>query len=54
MASYEIMPRPDDFGIALFSRIPLDPFIVAYYGQSSVPSVHAELTLNGRHLSLLN
>ena len=50
----EVLGRPGDFGIALFSRVPLDPVEIVYYTDSVLPSVHAGLTVNGRHLSILN
>jgi len=50
----ELLPSPGDFGIALFSRIPLDPVEIVYYTDSVLPWVHAGLTVNGRHLSVLS
>ncbi len=51
---YAVKPESGTFGIAMFSRIPLDPIEIAYYGDSDLPSVHAELTLNGRRVSVLS
>ncbi len=53
-AHYAVKPQPDTFGIAMFSRLPLDSIDITYYGDSGLPSVHAELTVNGRHLSVLS
>ena len=50
----ELLPSPGDFGIALFSRVPLDPVEIVYYTDSVLPWVHAGLTVNGRHLSVLS
>ena len=49
-----VMPSPGDFGVALFSRIPLDPVEITYFTDSVLPWVHAGLTVNGRHLSVLS
>ena len=49
-----VIPSPGDFGVALFSRIPLDPVEITYFTDSVLPWVHAELTVNGRHLSILS
>lgn len=51
---YAMKPRPDNFGIAMFSRIPLDEIDIVYYGEASVPAVHARITLDGRSVSLLS
>ncbi len=40
-------PRDDNFGIALFSRLPLLPGQIVYLGQAGVPSIRAELILPG-------
>lgn len=53
-AHYAMEPRSDNFGIAMFSRLPLDEIDIRYYGEASVPSVHARLTLDGRSISLLS
>lgn len=52
-AHYALKPQPDPFGIALFSRFALDSVKIMYNGEPDMPSVHAELTVNGRHLSVL-
>ena len=53
-AHYAMEPRSDNFGIAMFSRLPLEEIDIRYYGEGSVPSVHARLTLDGRSISLLS
>ncbi len=51
---YAVKPAPNTFGIAMFSRLPLDSVEIINYADSDLPSVHAELTVNGRHLSVLS
>jgi endonuclease/exonuclease/phosphatase (EEP) superfamily protein YafD len=46
-------PRDDDFGIALFSRIPLEHARIAYLGKAEVPSIEAEFTFAGRRVLLI-
>jgi endonuclease/exonuclease/phosphatase (EEP) superfamily protein YafD len=45
--------RDDNFGIALFSRLPFDGAEIVYFGRSEVPSVAARLTVAGRKLTIL-
>ncbi len=48
-------PRSDDFGIALFSRIPLSQEEVFHLaGGDGAPSIHINFTLQGREISLLS
>lgn len=42
-----IKPRADDFGIALFSRLPIRAGSTVELGDSGVPSVEAELVADG-------
>jgi endonuclease/exonuclease/phosphatase (EEP) superfamily protein YafD len=46
-------PRDDNFGIALFSRLPLTNASIRYFGTADVPSVTAELNLEGTRVLLL-
>lgn len=45
--------RSDNFGIALFSRLPLTDPKIRYFGPAEVPSLQATLTLGGRVIELL-
>lgn len=45
--------RNDNFGIALFSRIPVESVRIRYLGAASLPSVSAELMWGDRTISLL-
>ncbi len=46
--------RPDNFGIALFSRLPLSNAITLYLSPAEVPSIHATIPLkSGGHINLL-
>jgi len=45
--------RDDNFGIALFSRIPLGDVRVRYLGAASLPSIAAKLVSGDRSISLL-
>lgn len=47
------MPREDNFGVALFSRIPLERQEILWLGQADVPSVQIELKHQGRGLVLI-
>lgn len=51
---YECFPRPDNFGIALFSRIPLTKVNVVEYGKAKVPTVVAEVQFDGAPLTILS
>ncbi len=46
-------PRDDNFGIALFSRLPLLRGDVAYLGATGLPSVEAEIEFDGQPVLLL-
>ena len=46
-------PRVDNFGIALFSRIPFQKADILYIGDASVPSVIASLDLGETSLTIL-
>lgn len=48
-----LAPRDDNFGIALFSRLPPRRGEIVYLGQAGVPSVEAEFEFNGGLLLLL-
>lgn len=43
-------PRSDNFGIALFSKLPLTNAGIHYLGDAEVPSVSAEIEIGGRHV----
>jgi endonuclease/exonuclease/phosphatase (EEP) superfamily protein YafD len=45
--------RPDNFGIALFSRLPLTEVKTIYLGPAEVPSIRATLTFGGRPITVL-
>ncbi|HEY9250550.1 MAG TPA: endonuclease/exonuclease/phosphatase family protein [Rariglobus sp.] len=45
--------RSDNFGIALFSRLPLDDARTVFLGPSEVPSIRASILLGGRPVRLL-
>lgn len=45
--------RDDNFGIALFSRVPLETVRVRYLGAASLPSIAAELVSGDRSINLL-
>ena len=45
--------RNDNFGIAMFSRIPIESMRVRYLGAASLPSISAELVSGDRTISLL-
>lgn len=48
-----LVPRADNFGIALFSRLPLADIKTIYLGPSEVPSIRATLSLNDRSVTVL-
>ena len=51
---YKIVePRPDAFGIALFSKIPINDGCARYWGPAMVPSLVANLTFDGKPLSII-
>ncbi len=46
-------PREDNFGIALFSRLPLINRAVVEFGKAEVPSITATITVGGQDIFLL-
>jgi endonuclease/exonuclease/phosphatase (EEP) superfamily protein YafD len=46
-------PRPDNFGVALFSRIPLERAELLWLGEPQLPSIEASMWHQGRHLSVI-
>jgi endonuclease/exonuclease/phosphatase (EEP) superfamily protein YafD len=46
-------PREDNFGIALFSKAPLEKSEIVYLGQAGVPSVTATVQFAGKSLRIL-
>jgi endonuclease/exonuclease/phosphatase (EEP) superfamily protein YafD len=46
-------PREDNFGIALFSKAPLEKSEIVYIGQADVPSVTATIQVAGKSLRIL-
>jgi len=50
---YKIIPRGDNFGIALYSKQPLDSISLSYFGTMRVPSIYATFTLNNKQLHFL-
>jgi endonuclease/exonuclease/phosphatase (EEP) superfamily protein YafD len=49
----EIVAREDNFGIALFSKIPTDEILVKYYGSVEVPSILTSFELAKQPVTLL-
>jgi endonuclease/exonuclease/phosphatase (EEP) superfamily protein YafD len=43
----------DPFGIALYSRIPLDQAEISFFGEAKLPSITARLEVSGRPLQLV-
>ena len=48
-----IRTREDNFGIALFSKYPLDSAEFIYYGGATVPSIKVSLTVAERQITLI-
>jgi endonuclease/exonuclease/phosphatase (EEP) superfamily protein YafD len=48
-----VVPRADNFGIALFSKLPLAETNVIEFGEAEVPSITAQIKLAGREFFLL-
>ncbi|NQZ07638.1 MAG: endonuclease/exonuclease/phosphatase family protein [Algicola sp.] len=48
-----VQPRSDNFGIALYSKYPLDKAQVIYLGKANVPSIEVQLSLNQKPLTIL-
>ena len=48
-----LVPRDDNFGIALYSRIPLDTVDIIELGDSGVPSIATKIRVSDRELSIL-
>jgi endonuclease/exonuclease/phosphatase (EEP) superfamily protein YafD len=46
-------PRPDNFGIAVYSRIPLEKAAVLDLGEAGLPSIEARLSRQGRGLVVI-
>lgn len=46
-------PQSDNFGVALFSRLPLTNAAIREFGSAEVPSVCAEILLDGKPLMLV-
>lgn len=46
-------PRPDNFGIALFSRLPLQQAGILNLGKSGLPSIEARLDFHGREVRII-
>lgn len=46
-------PREDNFGVALFSRLPLTNSAVVEFGMSEVPSIAVTVTVEGQNVFLL-
>ena len=47
------VPRFDNFGMGLFSRLPFDSVAVEPFGIVDVPSIFAEISIDGRPLSVV-
>lgn len=50
---HTVVPRPDNFGIAVYSRLPGPPPEVLFQREYQVPAITLTLTVNGRPLQLL-
>lgn len=48
------VPRSDNFGIAILSRIPLEDSQANDLGNASLPGLRADIAVNGRTVTLLN
>jgi endonuclease/exonuclease/phosphatase (EEP) superfamily protein YafD len=48
-----LMPRDDNFGIALYSRLPFDAVDVIELGGNGLPSIATKIRLSNRELSVL-
>jgi endonuclease/exonuclease/phosphatase (EEP) superfamily protein YafD len=48
-----LWPREDNFGLALFSRVPLQSLEVLHTSERGTPSIRARLTHAGRELTIL-
>ncbi|MBY0356449.1 MAG: endonuclease/exonuclease/phosphatase family protein [Candidatus Obscuribacterales bacterium] len=48
-----IKARPDNFGIALFSKLPFDDIRIIYLGEAGVPSITALVKSQNQYLRLL-
>lgn len=46
-------PRPDNFGVAIFSRVPWKSPPVVWYADAKVPTIEVELTHQGRDLMIV-
>ncbi|MDJ0569918.1 MAG: endonuclease/exonuclease/phosphatase family protein [Pleurocapsa sp. MO_192.B19] len=46
-------PREDNFGIAIFSKYPIDEIREVYWGPSNIPSLKASLIVSGHRISLI-
>lgn len=47
------IPRPDNFGIGLYSRIPFKKANVEYFSEAMVPSVVTEFDISGQSVTVL-
>ncbi len=47
------VPRKDDYGIAIFSRIPFTDIKVHHFGDNNSPTIVAQLGLEGQILTLI-
>jgi endonuclease/exonuclease/phosphatase (EEP) superfamily protein YafD len=50
---HKAIPREDNFGIALYSRLPFARCEIVYLGKAGVPSILAELDSGGELISIL-
>lgn len=49
---HKVIPRPDNFGIALYSKIPLEQLNVVPLGRSEVPAIEASFKLNNKKIQI--
>lgn len=50
---HRVISREDNFGMAIYSRLPIEGFKVLQLGASEVPSIEARLIMNGKELVIL-
>lgn len=50
---YKTVPQRDNFGIALYSKHPLNPVKVVFYNDETIPSITASANIKGKSLSLI-
>ena len=49
----KVIPRDDNFGIALYSQHPLDNIIIEDFGRNQLPSINAVSSIKGKQLGII-